>query len=151
MAEQKPDSRNLVDLADLRILLVEDNEVDRSVALAMLNKIGSRQVQVAETGSLAMAKIQNASDVQKPFDLILLDAKMPSQDGIGVLKWLRNQPKVKATPVIMITATSNMHDVSAYIGMGISGYVVKPLKLDVLRSKLSEAIAGMHKSAKQAV
>gem|GEM_PF-1818626 len=150
MAEEKPDPKQLVELSRVRILLVEDSQIDRDVALASLRKLGATSVQVAETGSLALGKIQNALEIRKPFDLILLDAKMPGQDGIAVLKSLRSQLKTKSTPVIMITASAHSDEVSEFIGMGISGYIVKPFQLEVLKTKLLEAIAVLKKSSKQA-
>jgi CheY-like chemotaxis protein len=148
MTTEKPDPNALPELANLRILVVEDNSVDREITLAALRKMGTTIVQVAETGNVAINKIQNAIDVRKPFELILLDAKMPGQDGNAVLKWMRNQTGTKSVAVIMITATSNADDVAEYAQLGISGYVVKPLKVDVLRAKLHEALLSIKKKSK---
>jgi DNA-binding response OmpR family regulator len=150
MADQKPDSKGNDELSRLRVLLVEDSQFDREIAVAALKKIGIGYLQLAESGTEAMNKIQTAIDVGKVFDLVLLDAKLPAQDGDVVLRWMRKQYKTKSTPVIMVTATSTANEVAAFAELGISGYVVKPLKLEILRTKINSVVSGMRKAAKQA-
>ena len=85
--------------------------------------------------------------VKKPFDLVLLDSKMPTQSGLSLLKWLRKEPKMKHQPVIITTGTSDAINVQDFIELGVDGFIVKPITLDVLETKIFQALAIGIKSA----
>ncbi|MEK6773541.1 MAG: response regulator [Bdellovibrionota bacterium] len=138
-------------ITGLCVLVVEDSEFDRALTIATLKKIGIGKIQVAENGRLAIAKIKNAIAVKKPFDIILLDAKMPTEDGMKVLGWIRGEPELKKQVVIMITATVSSEEVVKFIELGINGYVVKPLILGVLQSKIFEILNIPNKKKEQHV
>jgi two-component system cell cycle response regulator len=76
---------------------------------------------------------------EKP-DLIILDITMPVMDGATMLGRLRQDPELKGIPVIMLTAESGQDNVARIAGLGISDYVVKPFKDDVLLEKASKVI-----------
>jgi two-component system chemotaxis response regulator CheY len=141
MAERNQNYKILGLLAQLSVLVVEDSVFDRELAVATIKKIGIRKVHVAENGSSAVAKIQNALAVRRPFDIIFLDARMPVQDGVSLLKWIRNEPKLRDQIVIMTSASSAIAEVAELIDLGISSYVVKPLTVDVLQTKIYEALS----------
>ncbi len=144
---KKMDAQKL--LTRLSVLVVEDSDFDRELAITTLQKIGIQKIQVAENGSLAIGKITNALAIKKPFDVIFLDAKMPSEDGLKVLNWIRKEPKLKNQIVVMVTATTNSSDVAAFIDLGISGYVVKPLTLEVLQSKVNDILSLLEEQKKR--
>lgn len=68
---------------------------------------------------------------EKP-DLIILDITMPVMDGFTMLGQLRQHPEIKSTPVVMLTAESSRENIEHVDKLGISDYVVKPFKEDVL-------------------
>jgi two-component system, cell cycle response regulator len=76
---------------------------------------------------------------EKP-DLIILDVTMPVMDGITMLAKLRQDPDLKTTPVIMLTAESGQASVASVAQLGISDYLVKPFKEDQLREKVGKVI-----------
>ena len=73
-------------------------------------------------------------------DLIILDITMPVMDGITMLTQLRQDPELKATPVIMLTAESGRDTVASIAQLGISDYLVKPFKEEQLIEKAGKAI-----------
>lgn len=74
-------------------------------------------------------------------DLIILDITMPVMDGNAMLGKLRQDPDLKATPVIMLTAESSRENVASVSQLGISDYVVKPFKEDVLLEKVKKILS----------
>lgn len=71
-------------------------------------------------------------------DVILLDIKMPKKDGISVLKELRSNPKFSKTPIVVLSAKGQLHEISAGIEAGASSYLCKPVVLDDIVDKIGE-------------
>jgi CheY-like chemotaxis protein len=63
-------------------------------------------------------------------NLVLLDLNLPRKNGLEVLEEIKQDPKLRRTPVIMLTTSSSSRDVVACYDRGVNGYVVKPLDLD---------------------
>lgn len=87
----------------------------------------------------------NAADAyslarKKRPDLVLLDILMPIIDGIEACRNLKNDPKTKAIPVVMVTALGQMKDVEKALGNGASGYLVKPIDMPKLFAKVGEFV-----------
>jgi two-component system, cell cycle response regulator len=80
-------------------------------------------------------------------DLIILDVTMPVMDGITMLGKLRQDPDLKTTPVIMLTAESGQANVTSVAQLGISDYLVKPFKEEQLREKVGKVVALQPKPA----
>ena len=111
------------DLADLDILLAEDNFINRKLAITVLKKAGAR-VDVAENGAQAvdMAMI-------KPYNVILMDVQMPEMDGLEATRQIRvNEGQKKHTPILAMTAHAMQGDREMCIQSGMDGYVTKPLE-----------------------
>ncbi len=123
----------------LKILLAEDNEVNRKVALMMLKKSGLRAITV-ENGKLAIEAME-----KKKFDLVLMDCQMPEMDGYEAVKEIRN-PESKVLdhniPVIALTANSTKKDIDKCFQAGMNDVIVKPFKpkqlFDMLKKWMPE-------------
>ena len=76
---------------------------------------------------------------EKP-DLIVLDITMPVMDGVEMLTRLREQPELKATPVIMLTAESARENVAYMARLGVRDYLVKPFTSDQLLEKIGRVV-----------
>jgi DNA-binding response OmpR family regulator len=76
---------------------------------------------------------------EKP-DLILLDNNMPVMNGLEMLAQLRENPELKNTPVIMVTAVCEAHDIAAASSFGIVDYITKPFDFTELTEKISEIL-----------
>ena len=76
---------------------------------------------------------------KKP-DLILLDNNMPVMNGLEMLAQLRENPELKNTPVIMVTAVCEAHDIAAASSFGIVDYITKPFDFTELTEKISEIL-----------
>lgn len=127
-------------LAELNVLVVDDSRFDRDLVIATLKKIGIDQIQVAENGKIAASKVSNLQAMKQGFDIIFLDSKMPAQDGLGFLKWMRGDFKLRNQIVIVTTGTSDFSDASGFIDLGVKAFVVKPVTLKVLEGKIFEIL-----------
>ncbi|MFD0676911.1 MULTISPECIES: response regulator [unclassified Paenibacillus] len=114
------------------ILLIEDQAINQTVAIAMLEALGV-SVTVASHGleALELLPVHN-------FDLILTDIHMPELDGIATTEQIRLNERYAHTPIIALTAdvTNAQHEQCLRVGM--NGVLTKPLELDLLAAALSE-------------
>jgi DNA-binding response OmpR family regulator len=124
-------------MAGKATVLVADDDSNVTELLSMaLTKEGHKPV-VAHDGEEAL--LQAAS--KKP-DLILLDVMMPRLDGWQVLEKLRANPQTRATPVLMLTALTEIKNVDQAMSLGATGYVPKPLDLARTLLKIKRHLPG---------
>ncbi|HMX15348.1 MAG TPA: ATP-binding protein [Rhodocyclaceae bacterium] len=132
--ESGPGPSEPVRVAGARILLVEDNEVNREIAIELLSDIGCR-VEVAGNG---VAGVTLA--LEGEFDLILMDCQMPVMDGYEATRRIRAWEGEKGrapVPVVALTANALSGDRDACIAAGMNDYLTKP----ITRARLGEALA----------
>jgi PAS domain S-box-containing protein len=101
------------------ILLVEDNEMNRFIALQTLKQIGANIVE-AGNGKEAIQIIKD-----EEFDLILMDIQMPEMDGVQATKIIRRDLGLDV-PIIALTANAFKHDIEQYLAHGMNDYITKP-------------------------
>ena len=111
----------------LRILLVDDNEVNRKVASLMLKKLG-HHADLATNGIEAIEALEHQS-----YDLVLMDIQMPTMDGLVATKIIR-QRWHQTSKIIIITAYTNYHDVC--IDAGADDFMTKPLVIETLKETI---------------
>lgn len=111
-----------VDLGQARVLVVEDNEINRTFACVMLESMGITQVECANNGAEGLVKVAAFEP-----DLILLDLMMPVMDGQQFLRALRADPARVDLPVLVTTAVDSQDMRNALFGDGASDYVNKPI------------------------
>jgi CheY-like chemotaxis protein len=118
----------------MRILVAEDNAVNRRVASALIQSIGETAVLV-ENGKLAVERIE-----QEPFDLVLMDMQMPEMDGLEATRRIRQLEKEGAhTRIVALTANATKEDRTRCFEAGFDDYMAKPIKLDGMRKLIEEA------------
>tara|TARA_B100000780_G_C20978587_1_gene390942 strand:+ start:413 stop:823 length:411 start_codon:yes stop_codon:yes gene_type:complete len=110
----------------LDVLLIEDNlievmKMERAISSLGLNHI----INVANNGEEALEILE---DNQQWPDLILLDLNMPRISGIEFLMILKNNEDLKHIPTVILTTSDNQKDIEECYRIGVSGYIVKPLK-----------------------
>jgi PAS domain S-box-containing protein len=111
------------------VLLVEDNEINRFIAIQSLNYLGF-DVTEAENGLVAINIIQN-----NDFDLILMDIQMPVMDGLQATTFIREN-LYNSTPIIALTANAFKHDIELYLEKGMNEYITKPYDENDFFSKI---------------
>lgn len=116
-----------------RVLLVEDNPVNRKVAGAMLRKLGAT-VETAVHGRDALAKME-----RDRFDIVLLDMMMPEMDGLEAARRIREMDIVQPV-LIAMTANVTQEDRSACTEAGMDRFLAKPVTLEQLRKTMKKAL-----------
>ncbi len=131
-----------INLPRSRILIVEDNRANQYVVSGMLERLGMRPT-VASGGHEAIDVMRRES-----FDLVLMDCNMPDLDGYETTRRIRAlEGNDRRTPVIAMTANVQDGDVRRCLDAGMDDYLSKPLRLEILRDKLSVWIRGREASA----
>ncbi|OHY82081.1 ATP-binding protein [Marinobacter sp. AC-23] len=115
----------------LRILLVEDNEVNQMVASMLLKKMG-HQSDTAENGLLAIEALK-----QQHYDLVLMDCQMPVMDGYETTRKIRENPEWHDLPVIAVTANVMQGDRDDCFACGMNDYITKPYNRDQLSAAIT--------------
>jgi CheY-like chemotaxis protein len=106
----------------LRILVVEDNQVNQLLATVLLNKAGHR-IDIAANGVEALDAVSS-----RPYDLILMDVQMPEMDGIEATQRIRAMAgAARAIPIIAMTANAMKGDRERLLAVGMNDYVSKPI------------------------
>src|SRR3954471_4666818 len=126
------------------VLSVDDNDVDGALLERAFKRtsIPARLFRVSE-GPQAMAYLsgdgiyQDRENYPLP-DLVLLDLAMPKMSGIEVLKWIRDQPQVKRTKVLIFTSSEKPEDYKSANEIGADGYFLKPTKFDDLKNLVKQ-------------
>ncbi|MCY0988226.1 response regulator [Nannocystis sp. ILAH1] len=117
-----------------RILVVDDNESNRSMLARRLEREG-HAVQLADNGKRALHMLRS-----QDFDLVLLDVMMPEMDGYQVLEQLHADDKFRGLPVIMISALDEIDTVVKSIELGAEDYLAKPFDPVILRARIGACL-----------
>jgi two-component system chemotaxis response regulator CheY len=113
------------------ILVVDDYNTMIRIIRNLLRQLGFENVDDASDGSIALAKMRD-----KHYSLVISDWNMEPMSGYELLKRIRSDPQLTATPFIMVTAESKTENVIAAKMAGVSNYIVKPFNADTLRTKI---------------
>ena len=123
-----------------RILLAEDNEINREVAIEMLKGFGY----IADTAADGLEAVDAVR--RQPYDLVLMDIQMPEMDGIEATRILvRNRSFGGIPRIVGMSAHAMREDIDAALASGMDDYIVKPFTVEALRNKLvyfGQRIAG---------
>ena len=120
-----------VNIRNARILVVDDNRVNRHLLVAVLQRGGFPHVEMAEDGIDALAKIE----ANVP-DLILLDLMMPKLDGFEVCRRLRTDPNRRDLPILVQSSLSGSEDRTRAFSVGATDFVSKPINATELLSRV---------------
>lgn len=120
---------------NMKILIVDDFKSMLMITDSILKQFGFKHIDQAIDGQSALAKIK-----ENKYGLILSDWNMEPMNGMELLKAVRADPAVKATPFILITAESKAENIIAAKQAGVNNYIVKPFKAATLKEKMSAVL-----------
>ena len=120
-----------------RILVVDDEDDIREVAALSLQAVGGWEVLSARSGTEGIA----AAVAEQP-DAILLDVMMPGVDGPTTFRRLRDDPRTRDIPVILLTAKAQAGDLQCFAQLGVTGVLSKPFDPMALSDQVAGLLAG---------
>jgi class 3 adenylate cyclase len=118
----------------LKILVVDDNETNRTVLHDLIVSIGHVPV-MAENGLSALAQIRGGDP-----DMVLLDLLMPEMDGYGVLQQLKDRGLLRGIPVVVVSSVDDMDSIVRCIEIGADDYLIKPFNHTLLKARISACL-----------
>jgi len=124
-------------LKGVRLLLVEDNEINMDLATELLEDVGAH-VDSAVNGIMAVEMIQGQS-----YDLVLMDIQMPEMDGLTATREIRTRMKADELPIVAMTAHAIKGEYEKSLAAGMNDHITKPIDPDVLYRTLIKHIRGI--------
>jgi len=118
---------------NMKFLVVDDFSTMRRIVRNLLKELGFTNVDEAEDGVVALAKLKGGN-----FEFVVSDWNMPNMTGIDLLKAIRADAELKHLPVMMVTAEAKKENIIAAAQAGANGYVVKPFTAATLEEKLNK-------------
>ena len=115
----------------MKILIVDDFSTMRRIIKNLLHDLGYDNSHEADDGTTALPLLRNGS-----FDFLITDWNMPGMLGIDLLRAVRSDPKLKALPVLLVTAEARRDQIVMAAEAGVNGYIVKPFTAQTLREKI---------------
>lgn len=123
----------------MKILIIDDSTVMRNIHKNTLKEhnVPEENLLEAKDGDFALITAK-----KETIDIFLVDWNMPGLNGLDFTKAIRTMDKYKDTPIIMITSEAAKYNVVEAIEAGVTNYIVKPIKGEILWSKISKYITG---------
>ena len=124
-----------IGLRGIKTLVIDDNATNRMMLSKMLGYWGVL-VTEAESGPRALSLLGRACDERSPFELVILDCRMPGMDGFEVARQIRHNSRMAGVPILMLTSENRAGDAARVRRLGLAVYLAKPIR----RRDLMEAI-----------
>jgi len=133
----------VLDLKGIKILVVDDNVTNRMILNEILSEWGAL-VTEAQNGKNGLSELERAREAADPYELVLLDCRMPGMDGMEVAKYIKKSSGLADITIMMLTRDHHSDDVARCRKLDAADYFIKPIK----RSKLFEAITAARAKTK---
>jgi CheY-like chemotaxis protein len=127
----------LVKAKGARVLIADDNAVDRALLKAMLNKLGIFEITEATDGKDAEKKIWETVLTALPYRVVILDWMMPVLTGLKLTKMIRADRDFDKVGIFLLTGVNEELQVKEALMSGVDDYILKPVQFDLLKQKLS--------------
>jgi CheY-like chemotaxis protein len=129
-------ARPIAHLSGLRVLIVDDNEVNRRLVYEQVSDWGMRG-QVYENAEEALRALRLAHEKNDPFQIVISDYQMPFTDGGMLAAAIKGDPELKTTVFIMLSSMGHAKEIKDLVGQSVDAYLVKPVR----HSKLLDTLA----------
>lgn len=119
-----------------RLLLIDDVESMRQVLKQVLLELGFTKIDMTDNGEKGLKLLQESANSNQPYDLVVSDWEMPKLSGLELLKLVRMDPILSATPFFLVTGVSDRQHIIKAIDTGVTGYLIKPVNPQLIKEKL---------------
>jgi two-component system chemotaxis response regulator CheY len=117
-------------------LVVEDSPTMRQLLVFALKRLKGIEITEADDGVDALKKLAGGTT----FDIVLTDINMPIMDGLKLVKKLRDDPRYKDTPIVIITTEGGAEDRRRALELGANAYITKPIQAHVVLQAVKELL-----------
>ena len=145
-----PTAHVVLNLDNYRVLVVDDNNINRLIAREMISNCGA-QVSEAASGEEALIAIRQASDQGKPFRIILLDMRMPGMDGLEVAQHIREEHLPTEPLILMLSSDDLKPQVARLKELCLDAYLIKPITRKELFDAIGRVIQGANRNSVDAL
>jgi two-component system, response regulator len=127
----------------LSIMLIDDEENDALLFRLAVDSLGQGHTTSTFTNVPdAIQNLQNLDTLSRPLpDLVLVDLRMPGMNGLHLVRWLREHPRLHSIPTVVMSAAETRRDVQEAFQLGARGYLVKPSTYDELVNEVQDLLA----------
>jgi CheY-like chemotaxis protein len=142
--QEDPDARPAAsaksNLVGVRVLVVDDNEVNRRVIHAQVTSWGMRSSGYAN-GARALDALRESVETSDPFKIAIIDSQMPGMDGLSVARRIKSDPALEDTVLILLTSVARHGEADRIKKFGLAAHLVKPAHQSQLKDVLATAWA----------
>ena len=126
-AGQSPQAMPMLDLSGMRVLVVDDNEINRLLVTTWLKKWRCRFAETAD-GEGGLERLSEAVSEGDPYHVALLDMQMPGMDGAELGRRIKATPAIRETRLVMMTSLGGLGERGRLTALGFAGFLTKPLR-----------------------
>jgi PAS domain S-box-containing protein len=132
-------------LRGVKVLIVDDNRTNRRILEGMLKRWDMKSSSV-EDGEEALALLSSAQNAGEPYALVLTDMHMPKMDGFGLVERIKDRPELRAPTIMMLTSAGHRGDAERCRELGITAYLLKPIRQSELREAIARVLGAREQS-----
>jgi PAS domain S-box-containing protein len=132
-------------LQGLKVLIVDDNRTNRRILEGLLSRWGMAPTAVPD-GEIALASLSAAVKVNAPFEIILTDMHMPRMDGFSLVEQIKQRLDLPTSTIMMLTSGGQRGDAARCEELGISAYLLKPVRQSELREAITRVLSAKDQS-----
>jgi PAS domain S-box-containing protein len=126
-------------LRGVKVLVVDDNSTNRRILEGMLKRWEMKSTSV-DSGEAALSRLFEAQELDDPYALIVTDMHMPEMDGFTLIERIRQMRGFSAAVVVMLTSAGHRGDAARCQELGISAYLLKPIRQSELREAMARVL-----------
>jgi len=135
-------STSPLDLANLPVLVVDDNQTNRRILEEVLLNWRMKPT-MADSGEPALSEMMRAASAGRPFRLVLLDACMPGMDGFDIASRIKETPELAGAIIMMLTSNNHHNDAARCRELGVGAYLLKPVTQSNLFDSIMTALGAL--------
>lgn len=125
-------------ISGLRVLIVDDNSTARKILVDMCSSFSFKTAEVS-SGKEALLELEKSENDDRPYDLVLMDWKMPELDGIETTRRIKGNPRITNVPAVLMATAYGREEVRLLAeNAGIKGFLVKPINPSLLYDMIME-------------
>jgi PAS domain S-box-containing protein len=132
-------------LRGVKVLIVDDNRTNRRILEGMVKRWDMKSTSV-EDGEEALALLSSAQNAGEPYALVLTDMHMPKMDGFGLVERIKDRPELHAPTIMMLTSAGHRGDAEQCRELGITAYLLKPIRQSELRQAIARVLGAREQS-----